>query len=331
MGANTYVGALYLASLMAAEKMAIVMNDEKFADTCRMIYTSGSSLSSEILWNGEYFFQDVDLNKYPRNQYANGCLSDQLFGQTWAHQLKLGYVYPEYQVKKALSSIWRYNWKMDVGIYNKEFLPERYFAREGEPGLINCTWPLSQHPRENAVRYRDEVWTGIEYQVATNMIHEGMIKEGLSIVRSVHERYKPENHNPWNEIECGDHYARAMASWGVLIALEEYFYDGNRGLLSYAPKIQSENFNGFFTAARGWGNITQSRGTKNQQNGIYVKWGELTLKELNLDVDFTPVQVKISVNGNNLPCRFEENAGGLSVLFEEVCLSQGNDMIIQIL
>lgn len=331
MGANTYVGALYLASLMAAEKMAIVMNDESFADTLRTIHTSGSRLSSEILWNGEYFFQDVDLNKYPKNQYANGCLSDQLFGQTWAHQLKLGYVYPEYQVKKALLSIWRYNWKMDVGMYNKEFLPERYFAREGEPGLINCTWPLSQHPRENAVRYRDEVWTGIEYQVATNMIHEGMIMEGLSIVRSVHERYKPENHNPWNEIECGDHYARAMASWGVLIALEEYFYDGNRGLLSYAPKIQGENFNGFFTAARGWGNITQRRGTKTQQNGIYVKWGELTLKELNLEIDFTPDEVKMSVNGNNWPCRFEAKTGGLSVLFEEVCLSPGNDMIIQIL
>lgn len=331
MGANTYVGGLYLASLRAAEKMAMVINDKMFADSCRMIHTSGSRLSSSKLWNGEYFIQDVDLNKYPRNQYADGCLSDQLFGQTWAHQLKLGYIYPEYQVKKALSSIWKYNWKMDVGIYNKEYLPERYFAREGESGLINCTWPLSQHPRENAVRYRDEVWTGIEYQVASNMIHEGMIPEGLSIVRAVHERYKPEKHNPWNEIECGDHYARALASWGVLIALEDYFYDGNRGFLSYSPKIQADNFNGFFTASRGWGNIIQRRGAKNQENIICVKWGELTLKELNLNVDFNPTKVKLSVNGHPWPCQFEEKTGNLTVSFEEICLSQGNEMIFHIL
>lgn len=330
MGANTYVGGLYLAALRASEKMSRLMGDEEFANHCKNIYTSGSRLSSEKLWNGEYFFQDVNLDKYPRNQYANGCLSDQLFGQTWAHMLQLGHIYPQDQVREALTSIWKYNWTMDVGVHNASFIPERFYAHDGEPGLINCTWPLSEHLRENAVRYRNEVWTGIEYQVATSMLYEGMITEGLSIVRAIHERYRPEKHNPWNEIECGDHYARGLASWGVLIALEDYFYDGNQSRLRFNPKIQQNDFNGFFTSARGWGNLSQKRTGGTQQNGIAVKWGELTLKELHVGIDFNPSAVTVLVNGEPLSCRFDTKNGKLSVFFEEITLLQNNKMMVLI-
>jgi non-lysosomal glucosylceramidase len=328
MGANTYVGGLYLAALRAAENLAMEMKDYEFAKRCRNIYTSGKQLSSELLWNGEYFFQDVDLEKYPINQYANGCLSDQLFGQTWAHQLKLGYIYPKDQVRDALSSIWKYNWTSDVGKYNDTYPPERYYARKGEYGLINCTWPLSKHLEENAVRYRNEVWTGIEYQVATNMIYEGMITEGLSIVKAIHERYNPRKHNPWNEIECGDHYARALASWGVLIALEDFYYNGNSGTLSYRPRIQSDNFKGFFTAARGWGNISQRRVQHKQFNAINLKWGHLTLRELNLDILNEPTAVKLMVNEQEVECRFNYSVNQLTVRFEEFTLLPDIDMEI---
>ena len=82
-----------------------------------------------LLWDGEYFIQDVDLQKHPKYQYAKGCLSDQLFGQGWAHRLGLGYIYPTWYVGKALQSVWKYNWTPDIGPYNAVHKLERWFAR----------------------------------------------------------------------------------------------------------------------------------------------------------------------------------------------------------
>ena len=94
------MGSLYLAALKASERMAILMGDENFAKRCAKIAQNGSDNSVKKLWNGSYFIQDVDRKKHSHWQYAKGCLADQMFGQTWAHQLNLGYIYPEAKVKK---------------------------------------------------------------------------------------------------------------------------------------------------------------------------------------------------------------------------------------
>lgn len=331
VGANSYVGGLYLAALRAAEEMALIMKDEDFASECRTIFESGKELSVQKIWNGEYFFQDVDLEKHPKFQYANGCLSDQLFGQTWAHLLNLGYIYPEDKVKTALNSIWKYNWTMDVGPHITKFIPERYYANEGEPGLLNCTWPISEHLNENAVRYRNEVWTGIEYQVATNMIYDGMIQEGLSLVKAIHERYRPEKHNPWNEIECGDHYARALASWGVLVALEDFYYNGPQGVVKYAPKVMKDDFKGVFMAANGWGLITQKRERRLQENEVQVNYGKLAVQELHVELPGSDVTTT-TILLNNEPIahtsRIEKDKIVFS--FEKLVLSKNESLKVRI-
>jgi len=306
-GANTYVGGLYLAALKAGREMALLMQDPVMADSCEQLFRSGADLSVQRLWNGRYFIQEVDLQQHPKFQYADGCLSDQLFGQTWAHQLQLGYLYPPDKVKQALRSIWEYNFTTDAGAYNAVYPPERYYARGAEPGLLICTWPLSKHMGENGVRYRDEIWTGIEYQVAANMIAEGMLDEGLSLVKAVHQRYTPEKHNPWNEVECGDHYARALASWGVLLALEDYHYDGPKGKLAFAPKLQPEQFKGFFTAANGWGNLLQQRSSQRQVNEIVLGYGSLHLQELGLTLpeNVQASKVVVMLNGEKLPVKWK--------------------------
>lgn len=263
-GANTYVGGLYLAALRAGEKMAYIMKDTTTANYYKKIYTAGSENTMDRLWNGEYFFQDVDEKEYPKYQYGKGCLSDQLFGQTWASLYRLGDIYPTEAINKALQSIWKFNWTNDVKAQSEAHLPERYYAHAGEPGLFICTWPYSKHPGEDGVRYRDEVWTGIEYQVATEMIKRNMIDEGLAIVKGIHSRYDGKKHNPWNEIECGDHYARAMASYGVLQAVQGYWYDGPKGIIGFDPKIEKNDIIGFFNAAEGWGNISQIRKMENR-------------------------------------------------------------------
>ncbi len=303
-GPNTFVGSLYLAALRAGEEMAKDMGDGRFAKRCRKIFESGSRLSVERLWDGEYFIQLVDLKKHPKHQYAKGCLSDQLFGQGWAHQLGLGYIYPPEYVKKALQSVWKYNWAPDIGPYNAEHQPERWFAEPGEAGLFTCTWPKSPYLADG-VRYKSEVWTGIEYQVAGHMVWEGMVTEALAICRGIHDRYHPAKHNPFNEVECGDHYARAMASWGVYTALSGYEYHGPKGHLGFAPRLTPDNFRAAFTAAEGWGLFLQKRDSKIQRERIELRWGQLSVNSLAFAVPDNFRSVKVSVTAAGKPVKHD--------------------------
>ncbi len=317
-GANTFVGSLYLAALRAGEEMAREMGDEEFARRCRKIFESGSRLTAERLWDGEYFIQLVDTEKHPKHQYAKGCLSDQLFGQGWAHQLGLGYIYPPEHVTKALQSVWKYNWAPDIGPYNATHKPERWFARAGEPGLFICTWPKSPYLAAG-VRYKNEVWTGIEYQVAGHMVCEGMVTEALAICRGIHERYHPARHNPFNEVECGDHYARAMASWGVYTALAGYEHHGPKGHLGFAPRLTPDNFRAAFTAAEGWGTFTQKQDGLIQSERIELRWGRLSLRSLAFTVpeNFRSVKVFIIVGARPIKIDYMLKNGRLDITLKK--------------
>ncbi|MGC4037066.1 MAG: GH116 family glycosyl hydrolase [Chitinophagaceae bacterium] len=329
-GANTYVGSLYLACLKASAQMAILMQDTVFAKRCNKIAQAGEDNTVKRLWNGEYFIQDVNLSQHPEFQYATGCLSDQLFGQTWSHLANLGYIYPKDKVKQTLQSIWNYNWTTDVGYQNKQHPPERTYASFGEPGLFICTWPKSPHMGEKGVRYRDEVWTGIEYQVATNMIYEGMVDEGLSLVRSVHNRYNGTNHNPWNEIECGDHYARAMASWGVMMALEDFYYNGPEGIVGFSPRIQADKFEGFFTAAQGWGNLVQERKQGVQINKLLLQYGKLRVKQIETSIIIKPSMITVTIGSKTIPATFAMVDGKVKINFSEQEIVAGEAVVVTI-
>ncbi|MHC5039330.1 MAG: GH116 family glycosyl hydrolase [Planctomycetota bacterium] len=314
-GANTFVGSLYLAALLAAEKMADLMGDRAFATRCGKVFESGSKATMKGLFNGEYFIQTVDLKKHPHGQYGEGCHSDHVFGQAWAHQLGLGYVYPKGAVRKALRAIYKYNWAPDVGPYMQAHRPERVFARPKEAGLFTCTWPKSAYLPTGA-RYKNEIWTGIEYQVAGHMIHEGMVEEGLVILRGIHDRYNGEKHNPFNEVECGDHYIRAMASWGCLIAAEGFTYDGPRGRIGFDPRIGPEDFRGPFTGAEGWGSFTQKREPGKQVNTIDLRWGKLRLTEVEIVVpkELRDGKVTVAVGERALDADAEFDVHGCSTV-----------------
>jgi uncharacterized protein (DUF608 family) len=283
-GANTMVGSLYLGALRAAEEMARDVGDDGFAAGCRGIFEAGRAQSVERLFNGEYFIQDVDLEEHPDWQYGDGCLADQLFGQGWAHQVGLGYIYPEDTVRTTLESIWNYCWAPNIGPQNEAHDPERWFALPGEAGLFTCTWPKSRHLGPRSTRYRNEIWTGIEYQVAGHMAWEGMLTEALAICRGIHERYHPSKHNPWNEIECGDHYARALASWTMITGLSGFEYHGPKRHLGFAPRITPEDFRCAFTAAEGWGSLGQTQGENGQRSHVSVHWGKVPVTSISLQV-----------------------------------------------
>jgi hypothetical protein len=141
--------------------------------------------------------------------------------------------------------------------------------------------------------------TGFEYQVAGHMIWEGMIEEGLAITRKVHDRYHASRRNPWNEVECGDHYARTMASYGVFLAACGYEYHGPKGHLAFAPRLSPKQFKAAFTTAEGWGTFHQECQGNVQRETFDLKWGKLRLRSLAFDVAKPGKVANVSATANS--------------------------------
>jgi uncharacterized protein (DUF608 family) len=282
-GPNMYIGALWLAALRAGEEMAKLQGNSDFAVTLHNRFELGSAEYDRLLWNGEYYIQLIDENAPPEDQFGTGCLADQLFGQWWAHVLDLGYVLPEEHVKTTLRSIAKYNTKVGFRGFEHGY---RVFADQDDSGLLICTWPQGGRP-EIPVRYCDEVWTGIEYQVAANAIMEGQVDEGLELARNLRNRYDGTRRNPYNEIECGDHYSRAMAGWSLLDALTGLRYNGLTRALSITPP-QEAAFRAPAIFGDGWGTLDW------QQSGpvsLFCSYGEFVISSL--DAGVTPTSVKL--------------------------------------
>ncbi|MBI4605029.1 MAG: hypothetical protein HY721_23960 [Planctomycetes bacterium] len=93
------------------------------------------------MWNGEHFVQLRDPAHPEALGSGEGCLVDQVFGQSWAFQVGLGRILPRAETVKALESLWRYNFTPDVGPFREKMARGRWYAAAGEGGLILCTWP----------------------------------------------------------------------------------------------------------------------------------------------------------------------------------------------
>lgn len=132
-----------------------------------------------------------------------------------------------------------------------------------------------------------------------------MTEKGLAVTKAIHDRYHAAKRNPWNEVECGDHYARAMASYGVFLAACGFHYHGPKQIIGFSPKITPENFKAAFTSAEGWGLYTQSRTTGNQSGKIELKYGKLKVKilkfELAENVNPDSVKVEVKYDGTLVP------------------------------
>ncbi|WP_052353859.1 GH116 family glycosyl-hydrolase [Neobacillus jeddahensis] len=263
-GPSSLTNSMFFAALKAGAEMAEYVGDAGHAAKYRQAYELGSKKMDALLWGGEYYVQLIDNVDEHRYQYGTGCLSDQLFGQMLAHVVGLGYVLPENHVKQAMASIYAYNFKTDF--YN-HFNTQRSYALNDDKGLVLCSWPKGGRPKLPFV-YSQEVWSGIEYQVAAHLIYEGFLEEGLTIVKAVRERYDGYRRNPWDEVECGHHYSRSTASWAVLLALSGFKLDMNAGTMSFQPVINKDHFSTFWSCGKAWGIYKQY---KDSQTGE-LKW-----------------------------------------------------------
>ena len=317
-GPVAWLSGLYLAALQAAAAMADERNDHAFAQKCRDILQRGQTKIVASLFDGEYFYNKVDPRHLDTVNSGTGCEIDQVMGQSWAFQVGLPRVMPEKETRAALKSLWRYNFSPDVGPYRENNKPGRWYAVAGEAGLLMCTFPRKDWDYEKAkggagkgawaAMYFNECMNGFEHQVAGHMLWEGMAQEGLAVERAVHDRYHASKRNPWNEVECGDHYARSMASYGVFLAACGFEYNGPQARIGFAPRLTPENFKAPFTVAEGWGTYSQRSEGGGQRSEIAVKWGQLKIRTLTLAVPKAPVSVAVKMG---------DKAVGASVAYQD--------------
>ncbi|MFO0888801.1 MAG: GH116 family glycosyl hydrolase [Isosphaeraceae bacterium] len=339
VGPMSWISSLYLAAVAAGGAMAEERGDVEFAARCRKRVEAGRKSLVAQLFNGEYFIHKPP--DYNRNNTNIGCHSDQMLGQSMAFQVGLPRVVPEAEARSALRSLWRYNFTPDVGPYREKFktIPGgRWYAMPGEGGLLVTTFPHGGADKATGKNsafafYFNECWTGFEYQVASQMLYEGMTTEGLAIVRMIHDRYHPARRNPYNEVECSDHYARAMAGHGVFLAACGYEHHGPKGHLGFAPRVTPENFRAPFTAAEGWGTISQKRDGNKQVQGVEVKHGKLRLKTLAFEVPegTAPKEARVLAAGQAVNAAMNRDGRRVMLtLAREVAIGEGETLEVEL-
>ncbi len=283
-GPNTYITAMYFAALLAAAEMAEAVGDPSAAEY-RALQARGRQWVEANLWNGEYFFQKIDLRdpRFPvdpelgeiKYQIGEGCHVDQVLGQWCAHVAGLGYVLEPSKVRSAVQAIYRHNF-----LSMKEHAnPNRIYALNDEKGVVICTWPRGGQPRV-PVPYSGECMNGYEYQAASHLMIEGCVEEGIRVVDALRDRYDGERRNPWNEIECGSNYARSLASYALLLSLSGFEYDTRRGHIGFSPRWgagtgAARPYRCFWSLHRGWGDfLADPDGTLQ----LVVQAGELAVR-----------------------------------------------------
>ena len=293
-GADGMCSSFYLGALKAASIIAEYLGDKNICILYKFLYEKGRKYLETELYNGEYFIQKVEwltleaklnLNhetpeakilcekEGPKYQYGIGCISDGVLGAWIAEVCGVGEILDPEKVKSHLLSVYKYNLIKDLTNHSNPQRPGYALGNEG--GLLLCSWPHGGKPSLPFV-YSDEVWTGIEYQVASHLIMHGCVDEGLEIVRVCRDRYDGTVRNPYNEYECGHFYARALASYGLLQSMSGACYDALTKTLTINPANKGD-FKSFLSTNTGYGNV----GVKDGKPFLNVMKGKIDVEKIN--------------------------------------------------
>ncbi len=233
-GPNPQMGFLYLAALASAEAMATEVGEASFAAKCRVLKARGSDWIEKNLFNGDYYIHRITPPKgkvakglkhgsmgardasNPDYQLGEGCLIDQLVGDFAARAVGLGPVADVEHAKKTIATIVLRNRKAPD---DDQFNNMRGYAMYGEESLRMAWYPEGRLPKSPFPYYR-ETMTGFEYVVAALQVMYGDKKGAERTVRNIRDRYDGIKRSPFDEAECGHHYARTLDAWTVLKAFD---------------------------------------------------------------------------------------------------------------
>jgi hypothetical protein len=323
-------GIYYLGALRAGEEMARAVGDTASAAEYRRLFEHGREWIDANLFNGEFYVQRVrgfpkneiapalrstmgaEDTENPEYQVGEGCLVDQLIGQYLADVAGLGPLVSPKNVRATLASIYRYNYKHSLAEHDTV---QRTYTLNDEAALVVCDYGKTRRPRI-PFPYYAEAWTGLEYSTAALMLYAGMVREGVECIQNVRSRYDGEKRNPWDEPECGHHYARAMASWSAVLALSGFRYRGQDGAVVVLPPVApaaGRPFRCFWSTGTGWGTFSFAQGGALTVN---VLGGKLPCKSFEVaasprssssaTLDGKPISHRTSRQGDHAVFRFDE-------------------------
>ena len=312
-GPSSWLEGFYLAALKAMAEMAAHMGED--ASEYLRMYENGRKFLNDRLFNGEYYHQLVDLTDRAqlerfekadnywnpeagelKYQIGEGLIIDQALAQWHANLMGLGEIYDREKLHTALESLYRYNFKPVM----REFCnPCRVFSLGGEGGTVMCEYPEGAAKPAIPVPYCQETMTGFEYAAAALMIQEGLIGHGEEMIKAVRDRYDGKKRNPWNEIECGNNYSRAMAAFSFIPAYAGYRCDAVKGEMGFAP-VTGGDIATLWSMGNAWGSAVISE----DATVITVSGGTLALRSLTLPGG----AVKVSADGKEVGFTIENGA-----------------------
>lgn len=323
-GPSSWLEGMYLAALKAASEMAEAMGEPDKAEEYRKMFENGYQWTKDNLFNGKYFIQKVNLSdkeyvdhfnatdywNEERNQLkyqiGEGCEIDQMLGQWHAALCGLGDIFDKEQRKVALKNSFEILYRPKMRDFTNQW---RIFAIGDEAGIVMSNYPDGVEKPVIPIPYSDECMTGFEYAFAGLLISEGFVDEGLKAVRAIRDRYDGKKRNPWNEIECGSNYARAMASFALLPIFSGFEYHVPKKHIGFTP-IEKGDFKAMWSLEPAWGEFVQ----ENSESRIVIKDGEIELASVKLG-NMSSVKAVIA-DGNEVA--FTQN--GDTVSFDAIAI-----------
>ena len=341
-GCSSWIGSLYLSSLEAGARMAEVMGEAEVAADYRKIRQSGKKLQNERLWNGDYYIQKVGAKRI--QDYLDGCHIDQLLGEWWGDQVGIDRNFPADRSKIALTSLLKYNFLTD---FQGQSLKPRQYCESTDGGMKMITWPKDPQPIPG-MKYGDEVMTGFEYGAAVTMLQNGMLPEGLMVIKVISDRYDGRlrtdgvsdfdngpwgySGNPFGDDECGKFYGRSLSVWSALLALQGFIYDGPAGIIGFRPRMNPENHASFFSGAEGYGLFKQVVDAGKLTASIEVSDGTLRISEIVLSAEANkPKSARVVMGGDVVESKLEVKDGNAHLkLSQAVTLTADQKLEIEL-
>ena len=295
-GPLSWLEGFYLAALRAAEEMERYLGREEKAKEYRELFERGYKWTKENLFNGKYFIQKIDIKdkgvvdhfgcadmywndekKEIKYQIGEGSSIDQMCAQWHANLCGLGDIFDPEQRKIAIKELYKNNFKPCMRDVTNMW---RLFAFNDESATIICDYPKDVYKPIIPIPYCEEAMTGFEYQAAGLLISEGMVDEGLQMVRAVRDRHNGAKRNPYNEFECGSNYARSMASFALIPILSGFEFDVPHKYIGFSPVKDKKRFCAPFYLGENWGIFKTTKKTAE----IEMKSGALTLERIKLGI-----------------------------------------------